>query len=72
MHITEKTKVSLFAVVIAIPTFVGFVYWLAAISISTAQATKMNEVQDQKLDSQTLLIMDIRDRVIRIEEKVKR
>lgn len=72
MHITEKTKVPLFMVLIAIPTVVYFIYWLAAISISTANATKMNEVQDQKLDSQTILIMDIRDRVIRIEEKVKR
>jgi membrane protein implicated in regulation of membrane protease activity len=63
--------VSLFAVLFAAVTLVSVVYWAATVSITAAEAKRANEVQDQKLDTQTGLIIDVRDRLIRIEEKVK-
>lgn len=69
-HIDEKTKISLYAVFIAIPTVIGGILWLSAIYASVAQATSVNAAQDVKIEQSRDLLIDIRERIIRIETKL--
>jgi hypothetical protein len=70
MDIDETTKVPLFAVFAASLTFVGFVFWLSSIYSSVSLAEKTNAEQDVKIEQTKDLLIDIRERVIRIEEKI--
>jgi len=65
--IDEKTNIPLFAVIGALPVAVGFVAWLTIIYLKSDAATVQNERQDAKIEAQYLLLLDIRDRVIKIE-----
>lgn len=66
-EINDKTKVQLYAVFGVLPVFVGLISWLTVLYLKADAAEKMNEKQDVKIESQSLLLLDIRDRVIRIE-----
>lgn len=79
MDITEKTRVSLFAVICAIPTLAFTIYWVTLIYEQTAEASRINVRQDtelvhqaQNLDAIKEMIFDIRERTIRIEERLRR
>lgn len=67
MDITDKTRVGLFAVLGALPVIIGGIFWLSMIYFKAEAAERMNEKQEQKLDSQMAILLDIRDRVIRLE-----
>lgn len=69
--IDEKTKVPLFAVLASIPILVGGIIWLTAIYAQVVEATRINAVQDETLKDQGKILIDIQERVIRIEERVK-
>lgn len=56
MQISEKTTISLFAVLTALPFIIGFILWLSSVD---AKATKGAESAE--------IILEVRDRVIRIE-----
>ncbi len=71
VDITEKTRVPLFWVAVSIPTLLGGMFWLTAIWQQGAEAARINDRQDRQLNSQIEILTDIRDRVIRIEEKLK-
>ncbi len=72
IDITEKTRVPLFAVILTIPTLLGGMFWLTAIWQQGAEAQRVNDRQDRQLNNQTDILNDIRDRVIRIEEHLKK
>lgn len=59
--LTEKTKISLFAVLTALPFLVGVAFWLASIDAKASSASE--EVRGLRN-----LILDVRERTIRIEQ----
>lgn len=71
MKIDEQTTIPLFAVLTSSVVLVGVVAWLTTIFVMAADAQAMNHIQEQKLDSQKTLLIDIRERLVRIEEKLK-
>lgn len=71
VHITEKTTVPLFALLTGVPIAVGFIFWLSVIYLKAEAAQNYNEKQDIKIEIQNTLLLDIRDRLIRIEEHEK-
>lgn len=60
MTIDDKTKISLYAVMVSLPAIVGAIIWLTTVD------NKASAAQDQLKDL-TPLIIDVRERVIRIE-----
>jgi hypothetical protein len=72
MNVDRETKIQLTWVAASIPFLVGAIFWLSTIYSTAADAQRINEKQDLKLETQMSLLLDIRDRVIRIEEKVNR
>lgn len=70
MEINDRTRIQLFAVLAAVPVFVGFVFWISMIYFKVEAAEKMNERQEVKLDSQMNVLLDIRDKVTRVEERL--
>lgn len=72
MDISEKTKIPLFVVVGVLPVLFGFTFWMSTIYISGENANAVNLRQDRKIEELNTLLIDIRDRVIRIEENQKR
>jgi len=72
VDITETTRVPLFTVIGAIPITVGFIFWLSVIYLKADAAQDYNEKQDIKIEMQNAILLDIRDRIIRIEESQKK
>ena len=77
--ITDKTKGSLFAALTTIPFLVGGIYWLTTIYEQGAEAARTNVRQDQDLARQANslelikdMVVEIRERTIRIEDKLNR
>ena len=64
MDITDKTKVSLFAVLVSVPVLVGGIVWLTTIDAKASGA-------QEELKGVKEMLVDVRERVIRIEEQVK-
>jgi hypothetical protein len=62
MVIDEKTKVSLFAAGACLPFLIGAILWLASV------ASDAKEAKTQATGLMAL-VLDIRERVIRIEER---
>ncbi len=65
MIIDERTRISLFAVAVAIPFLIGGIIWLT--TIETKASAAQNDLRDLRP-----VVEEIRDRVIRIEEQLKR
>jgi hypothetical protein len=70
MEIDGKTNIPLFAVLASIPILVGFIFWISTIYSITLSAQSANAAQDIKIDQTRDLLIDIRERVIRIEERI--
>jgi hypothetical protein len=70
MDISDRTRVPLFAVLAALPIIAGFIFWLSTIYAMAASAVDANVAQDVKIEQTRELLLDIRDRIIRIEEKL--
>lgn len=71
VSINEKTKIGLYAVLGTVPFIVGGIFWVSMIYFKVEAAEKINEKQDQKLDSQMMILVDIRERVIRLDERTR-
>lgn len=71
MNIDESTNIKLFAAIAALPAIATCVFWIAAIQLKAEAAERVNEKQDAKLETQMTLLLDIRDRIIRIESTQK-
>lgn len=64
MDITDKTKISFFAVLCSVPILVGGILWLANIDAkATAASIEAKSMRE--------MVLDIHDRIIRIEEHLK-
>lgn len=70
MDIDERTRIPLFAVLVSLPVFLGGILWLTAIDTKASNAEASNQRQDEKIEESQKLLLDIRERVIRIEEKL--
>lgn len=81
--INEKTRIGLFAVLGAIPVFVIVIFYGTMVYFKAEASEKKNLEQDVailsnrkevdlKIDSQMLVLIEIRDRLTRLEEQVKR
>ena len=67
LTLNDKTTVNFFAVLGALPIFIGFVFWMSTtwadvVNIKTALANK-DKVDEQQMS----LLLDIRERLIRLE-----
>ena len=63
MHIDEKTKVPLFAVLASVPIIFGGILWLTSIDSKASGAQEeLKGVKD--------MLRDVRERTIRIEQKL--
>lgn len=69
--IDEKTKVPLFAVLGSLSAIILVTYYIISYSLKVDAVEKLNDKQDQRIDSQMTLLLDIRDRVIKIESQQK-
>lgn len=63
VHLDEKTKVSLFAVLASLPFLVAAIIWIAGIN------TKAEAAQSE-IDSLRPIVMMMKDTLIRIDENV--
>lgn len=70
MDLSEKTKIPLFAVLAALPILAGFIFWLSTIYAMASDAHRDNQLQDEKIEQTRELLLEIRERTIRIEEKI--
>ena len=67
VNIDDKAVIPLWSVLSIIPIFIGAVFWISSLSYDVAEAkndiieTKTSMVENHKV------LLDIRDRVIRIE-----
>jgi hypothetical protein len=65
--LTERTTVPLYAVFVAIPFIIGAILWLSAVDQKASAAnSKLDELTNVRE-----LIIDVRERVIRIEQHQK-
>lgn len=65
MHIDEKSKIQLYAVVACLPFIVGAIMWLTSVDAKASDArNSMAEIKP--------MVIDILVRIIRIEEQLKR
>ena len=68
----ETTSIPLFAVITAVPFAIGFIIWLSTIYSVASNAQQTNKMQDVKIEQTRELLLDIRDRIIRIEEHLNK
>ena len=70
MRLDEKTTVPLWSILISVPTFIGAVFWISAVYYDVAQAkvelAKVSEKQERYIDT----LIEIRETLARIEEKI--
>ncbi len=72
MKITDKTSISLFAVLVSFPFLVNVILWSATVNErALANENKVLKIE-HKQDEQTNLLMEIRDRLIRMEERINK
>jgi hypothetical protein len=65
MRIDEKTHVPLFAVVASVPFIFGAIFWLTTIDLKASAS-------QEDLKNLRPLVQDIHDRVIRIDEFLRK
>lgn len=70
--IDDKTKISLFAVAVGLPTIIISAMWLAALSARSDQALATSVENERRIEKQMDVLLEIKDRVIRIEEQLKK
>ncbi len=67
----EKQKLSLASVFGLMAILLPALYWLIAGNIAAASAEKRNDEQDQRFDSQTVILMDIKNDLTAIKTELK-
>lgn len=60
MKIDDKTTIPLFAFVLSLPCLVGAIFWLTSVDAKATKAAESTEV-----------ILEIRDRIIKVEKDVE-
>lgn len=72
MKLDERTTIPLFAVLTSLPLLVGGILWLTNIDAKASQALTGFEKQEVQTGEQSKLLHEVRDSVIRIEERLKK
>jgi hypothetical protein len=72
MTVDSQTKVSLFAVLGALPLLVGGLVWLTSIDAKASSAEVSALKNAETLDRQLNLLLEMREKLARIEEQLKR
>lgn len=67
--IDESTKISLFAVIGSLSVITLVIAYIISYTLKVEAIEKLNDKQDLRIDSQMTLLLDIRDRVIKIESQ---
>lgn len=70
--IDEKTGVPLFAVLVALPFVIGGILWLSSIDSKASAAGDLAERSQSVIERQIAILQDIRERIIRIEEQLRK
>jgi hypothetical protein len=72
MTLDENTKIPLFTAIGAVLVLIGGIFWLSSLFAEVTSHTKQIErLQDDQREEMKVLL-EIRERVIRLEEKVQR
>ena len=72
ININEKTNIRLVLVFAALPFIAAAILWLGSIYDRALADEARIEANSRVIDRQINLLLEIRDRVIRIEERIKR
>jgi len=72
MTIDAKTKIEVFAVIAAIPCVVWAIFWFAGIVAKVESAEAASVKQELKIELARENLVEIRERLIRIESKLDR
>lgn len=79
MDITEKTRVPLFSVIVAMPILAGAVLWCGATNSRIASNEQRSDrivdklhTMESKEDRALEIVIDIRERLARIEAKINK
>lgn len=72
MRLDEKTTIPLFGTLLALPVLVGGIFWLTNIDAKSTQALSASEKNEVIVGTQGKVLQEIKESVIRIEEKMKR
>lgn len=72
IKLDDKTTIPLFGVVLAMPALIGGILWLSNIDAKSTQALSGNDKNENSLRDQGRVLQEIRESVVRIEEKLKR
>ena len=70
-NITDKTKISLFAAVCALPFALGAAIWMTEVDARASQAAEKATQAQIELVGLKALSIDIRERQIRMEQMVQ-
>ena len=70
-NIDDKTKISLFAVVCAVPFLVGAAVWMTEVDARASQTAEKATQAQVELVGLKALSIDIRERQIRMEQMVQ-
>lgn len=70
-NIDEQTRISLFAALGLLPIIAGGVFWLASVDARAQENQARTERIVAKIIKDGDLLLDIRDRLARIEEQLK-
>jgi hypothetical protein len=72
MTVDSQTKISLFAALGGLPLLIGGIAWLTAIDARANSAETIALRNEVVIEKQINLLLEMRDRLVRIEEQLKR
>jgi len=72
LRINEKTTIPVWSVFTAIPFVVGAILWISAVAYDVAQAKSSVNKLEQSQEKNSDILLEIRERIIRIEEKISK
>lgn len=68
-EIDDQTKIRLFTVGSIAPAIIGFTVWITMIYFKAEAAQEMNAKQEIRLDAQMHILIEIKEKLTRLEEK---
>jgi len=68
----DKTTIPLIGVIVALPTLVGFILWLASINSKADSALELGRSVKQEAKDDRAVIHEVRDMMIEIKAELKK
>ena len=69
--INDNTKIPLYAALVSVPTFFGFVLWLSSIAFSANGSEKRIAELEQKQNNQNELLISIKEDLTLVKYKLE-